>query len=352
MSILLAALASLSAGDVRAVWVTRFEYRTEADVRAIVRNSAAMGFNTILFQVRGEADAYYRSRIEPWAERLGGRDPGFDPLGVACREGARAGIGIHAWINVFTAWRGTTPPRDPRHVTYRHPEWIVVDRNGRRQTWNHHYVVLNPCLPEVRAHVAAVAADIAARYPVAGVHLDYVRFLEGDWSHDRRTLRLFGQDPRRNPRDWDAFRRNAVTAAVERIASAVHAARPGATMSAAVYPTAEARRKVLQDPGVWLRNGLVDLVYPMTYTSDDRDFGRKISEGYALFGGRCLPGVGAYKHAGGSATVRQLRMCRSGFAVFSYSSLFVSPDEKRREDARLCRSRRDAIRRELAAGRP
>jgi uncharacterized lipoprotein YddW (UPF0748 family) len=75
--------------EVRAIWVTRFEYQSEADVRTILANCAALGFNTILFQVRGQADAYYRSSIEPWAERLGGRDPGFDPLDVACRESKR-----------------------------------------------------------------------------------------------------------------------------------------------------------------------------------------------------------------------------------------------------------------------
>ena len=78
-----------SEADVRAIWVTRFEYRTEREVRTIVANSAALGFNTILFQVRGQADAYYRSPFEPWAERLGGRDPGFDPLAVACAEAGK-----------------------------------------------------------------------------------------------------------------------------------------------------------------------------------------------------------------------------------------------------------------------
>src|SRR5688572_12674087 len=98
--------AAAGTDDVRAIWVTRFEYQTEADVKAIVANCAALGFNTILFQVRGQADAYYRSSIEPWAERLGGRDPGFDPLDVACREAKRRGVALHAWVNVMPAWRG------------------------------------------------------------------------------------------------------------------------------------------------------------------------------------------------------------------------------------------------------
>ena len=57
--------------EVRAIWVTRFEWQGEAEIRTILQNCASLGFNTVLFQVRGQADAYYRSKIEPWAERLG-----------------------------------------------------------------------------------------------------------------------------------------------------------------------------------------------------------------------------------------------------------------------------------------
>ena len=139
--------------EVRAIWVTRFEYRSEAEVRTILQNCAGLGFNTVLFQVRGQADAYYTSKIEPWSERLGGKDPGFDPLDIACREAHRLGLALHAWVNALPAWRGKTPPADRSHVCIRHPEWIVVGRDGRRQAFNDHYLCLNPCLPAVRDHI-------------------------------------------------------------------------------------------------------------------------------------------------------------------------------------------------------
>lgn len=340
------------AAEIRAIWVTRFEYGTAEDVRTLLANSASLGFNTVLFQVRGQADAYYRSTIEPWAERLGGRDPGFDPLEVACREAGRLGIALHAWINVMPAWRGRTPPADRQHLLYRRPEWIVTGPDGRRQALNDHYVCLNPCLPAVRDHVASVAREIAERYPVAGLHLDYIRFIEGDWSYDAPTLAAFrrssGGSPEAFPDPWAAFRRDAVTETVRAIRRAVKEARPEAAVSAAVYPTAEARRKVHQDAEEWVRRGLVDRVFPMAYDDSDGRFREALDEGYALLGrASCLPGVGAYKHRTAEQTVRQLSMCRGGFALFSYSSLWVSPEETRRESERLCRARREAIRRFL-----
>ena len=367
-----------AADEVRAIWVTRFEYQSESDLKTILANCSSLGFNTILFQVRGQADAYYRSSIEPWAERLGGRDPGFDPLEVACRESKRLGLSLHAWVNVMPAWRGKTPPADRNHVSYKRPNWIVVGKDGRRQPFNDHYVCLNPCLPEVRDYIVSVLRDIAERYPIDGLHLDYVRFIEGEWSYDEKTLSLFGAatgaSPEEKPEAWTSFRRSAVTELVKSARQMLKEMRPNAVLSAAVYPSAKSRERVLQDAEGWVRRGLVDWVFPMTYDDSDAEFRDAIDEGYALFRtggvssakGRslqtktgqavetstsrtvCLPGVGAYKHKSAEQTVRQLSMCRGGFAVFSYSSLYVSPDETRKESEKLCRARREAVRKHLA----
>jgi uncharacterized lipoprotein YddW (UPF0748 family) len=274
----------------------------------------------------------------------------------------------------MAAWRGRTPPADRNHVCYRHPNWIVVGKDGRRQPFNDHYVALNPCLPEVREYLVSVFRDLAERYPIDGLHLDYVRFIEGEWSYDDRTLALFGSSPEERPEAWDAFRKGAVTELVQATRRMLREMRPDAVLSAAVFPSAKSRGRVLQDAEGWVRRGLIDWVFPMTYDDSDADFRDVIDEGYALFrapsaptakgrslaqrpgapadvsAGRtvCFPGVGAYKHHTAEQTVRQMAMCRSGFALFSYSSLYVSPDETRRENERLCRARRDAVRKFLS----
>ncbi|MDH4207407.1 MAG: hypothetical protein OEV76_00880, partial [Anaerolineae bacterium] len=72
--------ASLPSEEGRALWVPRWSYKTAADVRTIVRNAAGANFNILLFQVRGNGDAYYSSVYEPWADRLTGtlgRYPGW-----------------------------------------------------------------------------------------------------------------------------------------------------------------------------------------------------------------------------------------------------------------------------------
>jgi uncharacterized lipoprotein YddW (UPF0748 family) len=76
--------------EARALWVTRFDYDSEAKIARIMETAARSHFNIIYFQVRATADAYYRSNIEPCAALLCGHlggTPSYDPLEVAVREG-------------------------------------------------------------------------------------------------------------------------------------------------------------------------------------------------------------------------------------------------------------------------
>ncbi|MDA2917362.1 family 10 glycosylhydrolase, partial [Nitrospinae bacterium AH_259_B05_G02_I21] len=180
MSLVVALAVPVSAGgpaaETRALWVTRWDYKSPEDIREIMERVRRAHFNVVLFQVRGNADAFYRSRYEPWGEEIGGRDPGFDPLSVAIREAHRRGLELHAYINVVTGWRGPVPPRSLRHLWRAHRAWFTRDASGIPQPLNGGYVQLAPGLRAVRDHTVTVVADIARRYPVDGIHLDYVRY--------------------------------------------------------------------------------------------------------------------------------------------------------------------------------
>ena len=227
-----------------AVWVTRWDYSSPADVRRIIRECHALGLNQLLWQVRGQADALYRSGYEPWAEELGGQDPGFDPLRLACEQAHRLGMQLHAWVNVMPLWKGRRPPRNRNHPYYRHPEWRLVDRQGRLQPLSDHYIIVNPCLPEVRQYLVQVMADIIRRYPVDGLHLDYIRFVGQagrtlDYPYDRRTLSLYrqatGLAPDDDPERWAAWRRDQVTEIVRMLRS-MCASRPQPRPGRALFP--------------------------------------------------------------------------------------------------------------------
>ncbi len=330
-----------------AIWVTRWDYRTESDVRNIIKNCAQGGFDTVLFQVRGNGTVFYRSNIEPWSEEFGFQDPGFDPLAVACDEAGKQGLALHAWINAVPGWRGDTPPttRDGkpfmRQLYYMRPGWFLKDQFGNRQPLQKdYYVALNPCLPEVREYIASICEEIVSKYPVAGIHLDYIRFLEKkkdakgrplDYPRDRVTLGLFersGLSVAKNPDAWEKWKTAQVTKLVALCRKVVRRANRRATLTAAVIRTPErALKQVHQDWPTWVKRGYVDGVFPMQYDRNDERFTQRVKAcTEAVPPERIIMGIGAYLHKDPAQTLRQMDIalkadCR-GVCFFAYTSFF------------------------------
>lgn len=346
LGVLLVSLFPISCGflpkrasDIRqAIWVTRWDYKTERDVREVVQNCARGGFDTILFQVRGNGTVSYRSRIEPWSEVYGFRDPGFDPLAAACDEARKQGVSVQAWVNATPGWRGDRAPKDVGQLYHTRPEWFVVDQHKSRQPLRKdRYLWLNPCLPQVRDYIASICEEIALNYPVAGIHLDYIRLPdpEGDldFPYDDTTLELFrqatGAVPDQSPADWHAWRTDCVTGLVREIKRRVRRAGRRCLVTAAVYRTPEKARQVFQDWVTWLDRGYVDAVFPMTYDEQDQRFRATLAvQKEASAGGPVIVGIGTYKHEDPAQTLRQMDNVRQagmqGYCVFAYSSLFPS----------------------------
>ncbi len=331
---------------IRAIWVTRWDYKTPRDIHTIMNNCRQAGFNTILFQVRGSGTAFYRSSLEPWADELGGRDPGFDPLSVACKEAHRQGLRIHAWMNVMPGWRGKKPPTNPRQLYNAHPDWFLTDGSGRRQPlgW---YCSLNPCLPQVRKYLVAVAHEVVSQYPVDGLHLDYIRFpIEWtdaypkgasvpDYPRDSKTLAIYhretGKHPDASPRHWAHWRTEKVTQLVGEIRSMMRKVKPGIVLSAATGADADrARRAYFQDAQAWIARHLVDMIYPMNYAEDMRSYNQRVVS-WASAPSRVSVVMGIMFDKRRSQTIlEQVNLARrksNHFAAFAYNSLFERLDE-------------------------
>jgi uncharacterized lipoprotein YddW (UPF0748 family) len=282
--------------EARALWVNRFEFSTAASIATIMERAAAANFNIVYFQARGQGDAYYRSELEPCAVglcgSLGNGMPSWDPLEVAVREARKHGLEIHAWVNAFTGWASPTTNTAnycallresrngaPNHMLIDHPEWQMVSSAGVQFTClnstAYEYAYVSPGIPAVRTHLARVAADIARRYDVDGIHLDRVRYPSPYLSYDAPSLAAFGRRPTAfNEPAWNQWRRDAVGAAVRELADSVRAAKPRAVISAAVWGIYQDRwgwnsshgyDQYLQDPRAWAAGGYLDVAVPMTY---------------------------------------------------------------------------------------
>ncbi len=315
--------------EVRAIWVTRWEYHSPQDIQTIMKNIAAANFNTVLFQVRGNATAFYESDIEPWASELGGDDPGWDPLTVALKEAHARDLKLHVWINIGPGWRGSRASSQFEQLWNRHPEWFARDRHGNFQKLQSHYLWLALTHPEVRRYLSGVVMEIMRKYHPDGVHFDYIRFPGPGFSYDPASVQTFrdltGLWPQDAPTAWDDFRRDAITQWLEMVQDSLKMLPQKPVVSAAVWRIYPLGRNVFfQDSHHWLRAGLVDFIFPMMYTPDPELFASELQEHLANVPGNRL--VAGINPGGEVKALREIQIARqqgaAGVSFFSYSGLF------------------------------
>jgi uncharacterized lipoprotein YddW (UPF0748 family) len=354
----LAVLRSVAAGDtasgaVEFLWVLRNSLVDSTDVPRLVERAKAMHVRGLLVQVVGRGDAWYRSDLLPYPEPI--REPGRDPLGELLPLAHAAGLEVHAWVNCCLVWSAPRLPRDPRHVVNAHPEWVARLRDGRamtrlgereRERLRVEGVFLSPGHPGVREHLANVVREIVTRYPVDGIHLDYIRQPSVAIGYDPTTRAQFallhGADPAafgllpwaeraRMDSLWGAFQEEQVTAIVRAVRDTLNAVRPGITLSAAVLAdTLGARRTNRQAWSAWLRDGLLDRAFAMCYAPPVQTVLGQLAAMSAQVGtARVVPGIAVYNTPPSTAAAKIKGARALGFpaiALYSYDSLWERSD--------------------------
>src|SRR2546422_4302195 len=70
----------------RAIWLARFDYSSAASIATAMQNSKNLGITDVVFQVRGNANAYYNSAYEHREMAS------YDPLQTAITEAHNRGL--------------------------------------------------------------------------------------------------------------------------------------------------------------------------------------------------------------------------------------------------------------------
>ena len=333
--------------EMRALWVTRWDYHSADDIRIIADRAADANFNTLYFQVRGNADALYRSQIEPWSALLTGtlgQDPGWDPLATAVHEAHTRGLEVHAWVNVYPAWLGETPPPSttPEQMynsfnQLYEQEWVMWNRHQEPMSLNKEYLWSNPGHFAVLEHIVAVGHDIVQRYYVDGLHLDNVRYASWEYSRDPLTLAEVEEaqsvDPTVDRKVWQRWQVNTL---VSRLREAIDSTKPGLLLSAAVWPVyqdtwewwsaGDGYEGFCQDSVGWIGQQTADLISPMLYlssiTTDDDQFAALVNDFVARAGGDHVAAGITATYDTFDPIARRIDITRqagcSGQAIFAY----------------------------------
>ncbi len=364
--------AASAADEVRGLWVQHTSLVSPEAIAAMVNAARDGGFNTVFVQVRARGEAFYDSAIDPRASDLDAQPASFDPLATTLDLAHRAGLRVHAWINVNFVASATTLPRSRNHVVFRHPEWLMVPSAlaaplGRVDPHSPEYVAalarwtrplssqieglfVSPISEDAQRYTTSVISEIATKYAVDGIHLDYLRYPSEAFDYSRATLAAFrAQHAARVPaaerqrldaraatepaiwtsylpEGWTTFRRDRLTTLATRLAQAARDARPHVLVTAAVGKNAdESLTYRFQDWRGWASSGTFDALCPMLYTVDGQEFSELLAR--AKTAARDTPvwaGIGAFQLPVATTSDR-LRVARragaSGFVVFSYDNL-------------------------------
>ena len=281
--------------EVRAVWLTTIggldwphSYaqnelmagRQKQELRDILDKLQRAGINTVLFQARVRGTVVYPSQLEPWDGCLSGvpgRSPGYDPLAFAIDECHKRGMELHAWVVTIPVGKWNALGCKTLRNKYPH----LIKRIGEEG-------YMDPENTATATYLANFCKEITDRYDVDGIHLDYIRYPE--------TWRINIAH--------DAARRN-ITAIVRAIGEKVKASKPWVKYSCSPIGKFSdlsrfasngwnAYAKVCQDAQGWLRDGLMDALFPMMYFQGNHFFPFAIDWAEQSYGRMLVPGLGIY----------------------------------------------------------
>ncbi len=261
---------------------------------------ADAGFNGVIPNMLWGGIAYYRSDILPVAPSV---EQYGDQIAAAVAACQKRGIETHIWKVCFNASNAPAEFLAEMRAQGR----LQVSLDGEESPW------LCPSHPANLELERAALEEVATKYDVDGIHLDYIRYPDGDHcfcdgckarfsaEYERKTGRKLDNFPtcvRENKEiraAFDEWRRSHITSLVRSIRRTLDEKRPNVALSAAVFSGIDsAKRSVAQDWIGWIDEGLLDFVCPMDYTSDAAGFAATVRGQLDAIGGRTpvYPGIG------------------------------------------------------------
>ena len=218
--------------DMRAAWISTVDnidwpskpglsdQEMKGEMIQILDNLRSYNLNTVVFQIRPTADAYYKSSKEPashWITGTQGVAPGFDPLQLMIDEAGKRGMSVHVWLNPYRVQKDTTKDvLTKSHLFFKKPELFLTYGKTR---------YFNPGYQETRDFVSSVVGEIVRNYDIQAIHMDdyfYPYKIAGEEFPDEKA---FAKEPRQF-KDKDDWRRDNVDLIIKQIRDTIIANKP------------------------------------------------------------------------------------------------------------------------------
>jgi uncharacterized lipoprotein YddW (UPF0748 family) len=316
----------------------------------------ALNINTVVFQARPAADAFYNSSIEPFSQWLMGEqgkrpDPFYDPLQFVIDEAHRRCMDVHVWLNPYRA----SMSEDEKVFSKDHAFYLkkhLMKKYGGRYYFD-------PGLKETREYFNQIVADIVTRYDVDGVHLDdyfYPYKVKNEAFPDNDSFKKEPRGFKKNKKD--DWRRDNVNLVIAQLQHTIKSIKPWVEFGVSPFgiwrhdcqdKRGSATRCALTnyddlyaDILKWLQDGDIDYVVPQLYWEIGKpiadykvlvDWWAKYSYNKNLYIGLYASGLGNSKISAwnnGNELARQLELNKKypqqqGVLYFSARTLLKNP---------------------------
>lgn len=243
---------------------------------SILEKMKTANLNAVIFQVRPQCDALYKSEIEPWSYYLTGKqgkapEPFYDPLEFWIEESHKRGMELHVWLNPYRAHHISGGEISDYSVVKKHPELIVKLKNG--------YYWLDPSRKETQDYSLSVVLDITKRYDVDGIHFDdyfypYPSYNnDEDFPDDESWKNYLAGGGKLSRGDW---RRESVNTFIHNVYNGIKSIKPNVKFGLSPFGIWRPRNpesvegfdqydQLYADAKLWINEGWVDYWTPQLY---------------------------------------------------------------------------------------
>lgn len=303
--------------EFKGVWLRPSE-RNVYEIRKTLDNIQKTGIKEIFLETYFHGYTIYPSKVMK-EYGLTVQNPKFlmyDPLKAYIDEAHKRGMKIHIWFESF--YIGNTPPSyDDKSILSKYPSWgnkNLANYDSKtyvRHKTEHNGYFLDPANPEVTTFLTELINEIANKYDIDGINLDYTRYPNSqnkdvpsykysNWGYTEFARKeftdLYEVDPVEIEYDtimwnkWDEYRREKIHNYVKQIHDALKEPEiitdengmiyedkkentKDILLTAVIFPNYEVCLETKQQNWAkWSRENLIDGVTPLILTSDNELF--------------------------------------------------------------------------------
>ena len=280
---------SMPKHEFRGAWIqtvgqSRYQQMNSAAMKHyladMVRKFDEAGINALIFQIRPEADAFYRSNLEPYSRFFTGiqgkapDDPDFDPLSFLIDECHKRGMELHAWLNPYRVKTSMSNQLSSNHIYWKYPERFVQYGNQ---------LFFDPGLPENRSFICNVVQDIVSRYDVDAIHMDdyfYPYPIAGTPFPDDGSFSMYASSQGFSPNQRADWRRNNVNLLIQQLKYTIAGTKPWVRFGISPFGIYRNKRNdpngsdtnglenygdLYADIKLWVEKGWIDYNLPQLY---------------------------------------------------------------------------------------